>query len=69
MADPLSVTASIITVLDLAAKVTSYLKDVKGGAEERLRLRDELRNTVTLLHMLKDRTEDVEYQGTWAPSI
>jgi hypothetical protein len=69
MADPLSVTASIITVLDLAAKVTSYLKDVKGGAEERLRLRDELRNTVTLLHMLKDRAEDVEYQGTWAPSI
>ena len=65
----MSVTATIISILDLSSKVTQYLKDVKGGSEERLRLRDELRNAATLLEMLKDRAEDVEYQGTWAPSI
>lgn len=60
MSDPLSITASIVTILQLAATATQYLKDIKQGSTDRLRLRDELRSTVCLLEMLKDRVEDSE---------
>jgi len=60
MADPLSTVASIIAVLQLAAKTTQYVKDLKHGSSDRVRLRDELRSTVCLLEMLKDRIEDSE---------
>jgi len=60
MSDPLSITASIIAVLQLTATATQYLKDVKGGLEDRVRMRDEIRSTICLLEMLKDRAEDVE---------
>lgn len=58
MADPLSISASIIAVLQLTSVVAKYLKDVKGGAGDRLRLREEIRSAVALLEMLKDRIED-----------
>ncbi|KAH6973695.1 hypothetical protein BKA56DRAFT_676360 [Ilyonectria sp. MPI-CAGE-AT-0026] len=58
MSDPLGVTASIIAVLQLAATATQYLKDVKNGSTDRMRLRNELRSSVCLLEMLKDRLED-----------
>lgn len=58
MSDLLSVTASVIAVLQLAAKATQYVKDVKNGSADRVRLRDEMRNAVCLLEMLKDRIED-----------
>lgn len=58
MADPLSISASIVAVLQLTSVVAKYLKDVKGGAGYRLRLRDEIRGAVALLEMLKDRIED-----------
>lgn len=60
MADPLSTAASIITVLQLANVATTYLKGIKNGAADRMRLRDELRSTVCILDMLKDRIEDAE---------
>ncbi|KAH6994707.1 hypothetical protein EDB82DRAFT_502327 [Fusarium venenatum] len=58
MSDPLSITASVIALLQLAATATQYLKDVKHGSADRLRLRDELRSTTCLLEMLRDRIED-----------
>ena len=60
MAEPLSTIASVIAVLQLSAAATQYLKDFKHGSIDRLRLRDELRNTTCLLEMLKDRIEDAE---------
>lgn len=63
MSDPLSVTASLIAVLQLIATATQYLKDVKHGSADRMRLRDELRNATCLLEMLRDRIEDSEYSG------
>ncbi len=60
MSDPLSITASLIAVLQLSAEATKYLKDVKHGSTDRVRLRDELRNATCLLEMLKDRVEDSE---------
>ncbi|RFN44138.1 serine/threonine-protein kinase chk2 (cds1) [Fusarium flagelliforme] len=60
MSDPLGITASVIAVLQLAVTATQYLKDVKHGSADRLRLRDELRSTVCLVEMLKDRVEDID---------
>ncbi|RFU72749.1 serine threonine- kinase chk2 [Trichoderma arundinaceum] len=60
MSDPLSVSTSILAVLQLAATVTRYLKDIKNGSTDRTRLRDELRSTVCLLEMLQDRLEDAD---------
>ena len=58
MSDPLTIATRVTTVLQLAATATRYLKDIKQGSADRLRLRDELRSTVCVLEMLKDRIED-----------
>jgi hypothetical protein len=60
MSDPLSITASIIAVLQLTNAVVSFLKDIKGGSEDRVRLRDEIWSTISLLEMLKYRVEEAE---------
>jgi hypothetical protein len=69
MADPVSISASIIAILQLSAQVTQYLKDVQGGSEDRRKLRDEIRSSVCLLEMLRDRLEDAEDGQTWCHSI
>lgn len=60
MSDPLSITASVITVLQLSATAIDYLRGIKDGASDRVKLRDELRSTTYLLEMLTDRIEDAE---------
>lgn len=60
MADPLGTLENALTVLKLATAATQYIKEVKNGSSERLRLRDELRSTTCLLEMLRDRLEDGE---------
>jgi hypothetical protein len=72
MADPLGITASIIAVLQLTSVVAQYLKDVKGGSGDRLRLREEIRSTVALLEILKDRVEDEDEDtdmDAWRTSV
>ena len=66
MADPISLTASLIAVLQLSADATKYLKDIRHGSADRVRLRDELRNATCLLEMLKDRAEDPDDETTGA---
>ncbi|PTB40592.1 hypothetical protein M441DRAFT_408905 [Trichoderma asperellum CBS 433.97] len=60
MGGPTGVSAGVIAVLQLATTVTQYLKDIKRGSADRIRLRDELRSTVCLVEMLQDRLEDSE---------
>ena len=67
--DPLSITTSIVWVLELAATVVQYFKDVKGGFEDRLKLRAEIRNTSCLLERLKDRAEDADSGKDWGASM
>jgi hypothetical protein len=64
MAETLGAVASVLTILKLAGAATKYIKDVKQGSSDRLRLRDELRSTTCLLEMLKDRIEDSEDAAT-----
>ena len=52
-----------------SSTVIGYLKDVKGGASDRLRVLDEVRNSICLLEMLKDRAEDSELRETWGSVI
>jgi hypothetical protein len=69
MADPLGVTASIIAAIQLSSVITKYTKDTHGGSDDRLRLWDEIRNTVCLLEMLKDRAEETDLRESWAKSL
>jgi hypothetical protein len=69
MTDPLSITANILTILQLSATVTKYLKDVKESSGDRRRVGDEIRSSVCLLEMLKDRMEDAEDGPSWCRSI
>lgn len=59
--DPVSFAASLAALIQLSTKVAQYLKEVKSGSEDRIRLRDELRGTQCLLEMLQDRMDDAEY--------
>ena len=56
--DPISLTASFITIIELTTKATSYLKELKHGSEDRVRLREQVRSIQCLLEILKDRVED-----------
>ncbi|KAE8322171.1 hypothetical protein BDV39DRAFT_210018 [Aspergillus sergii] len=60
MADPLGIAASVVTLIQLAGTATEYLRGIKHGADDRVKLRDELRSTVYLLEVLRDRIEDAE---------
>jgi hypothetical protein len=55
MADPLSISASIIAVLQLSGTIIEYLNDVKGASEDRYRLLNEVASISGLLYFLKDR--------------
>ena len=54
MADPLSLVASIVTLTEAAKSVITYCISVKGGAEDRLRLRKELRDVLGLFLVLQE---------------
>lgn len=69
MADPLSITASIVAVLQAAQTVVQYLKDVKTGSGDRIRLLDEIRSTSAVLETLKDFGEDEETREEWQASF
>lgn len=63
MSDPLSVTASIIAVLQLSSDVVKYINAAAGSAKERKRLRDEVRACEYILRQLKDDVDDSEEGG------
>jgi len=60
MADPLSITASIVAVLQLTSTVVQYVGDVKDSSQDRLKIRDEISSASFLLYSLKDRIRDAE---------
>jgi hypothetical protein len=69
MADPLSISASIIAVLQLTSTVVGYLNDVKDASEERLRIRDEITSASFLLYMLRDRAEQASLGEAWLSTV
>jgi hypothetical protein len=49
MTDPLSISASVITLLQLSGTVIEYLNGLKGASEDRRRLLDEVTSVSGLL--------------------
>ncbi|KAH8707190.1 ankyrin repeat domain-containing protein [Phaeosphaeriaceae sp. PMI808] len=63
--EPLSVTASIIAVLQLSAKVLGYLNDVKDAPKGRTQCAIEILNLNSLLYKLKDHVENRDSKQPW----
>ena len=63
--DPVSVTASIIAVIQLAGSVVSYLNDVKDASKDRNRMLVELSSVNGLLLGLQDLAERSTPTGAW----
>ncbi|KAL8838546.1 MAG: hypothetical protein Q9170_002088 [Blastenia crenularia] len=57
MADPLSASSGIITILDLASSVVQYLKAVKDASDDRRKLILEIGSITGFLYLLKDSAE------------
>ena len=67
--DPLSITASLIAIIQLATTATQFLKEIKSGSGDRIRLREEIRATSCLLEILRDRVDDADALGQDLSSI
>lgn len=69
MADPLSISASLVALLQLSQAVIRYVDEVKGGLSDRLKLLVELSGTCCLLETVKDAAERAKWSGAWLPSM
>jgi hypothetical protein len=67
--DPLSVTASIIAVLQLSTKVLAYLHDVKTASKDRAQCAIEVSNLSSLLTRLRFLLEDADASQPWCSGI
>ena len=67
--DPLSVTASIIAVLQLSAKVLSYLNDVKDASKDRAECAVEASSLYSLLLNLRFRLEGGDASQPWYVAV
>ncbi|MCJ1471194.1 hypothetical protein MMC07_009842, partial [Pseudocyphellaria aurata] len=63
--DPLSVTASIIALLQLSSTVLGYLNDVKDASRDRAKCAVEISNLYSLLFSLRSRLEEGSSDEPW----
>jgi hypothetical protein len=69
MADLLSVSASIIAILQLSGRVIGYLNCVKDASEDRQKLLNELAATIGFLSFLKDRAEPPQHGDSGSSAL
>lgn len=69
MAEPLSIAASVIAVLQLSSKVIGYINGTKGGKTTRRRLREGVQSCESTVKRLKDDAEDLEDGDTWKKTL
>jgi hypothetical protein len=69
MADPLSISASIIAVIQLSGTVIEYLNGVKAASEDRRRLLDEVASISGFLYILKDRAAQSQQGNSWSSTL
>ncbi|KAF2257612.1 hypothetical protein CC78DRAFT_482883 [Lojkania enalia] len=67
--DPLSVTASIIAILQLSAKVLEYLNDVKDASKDRTQCALEISNLYNLLFSLRAQVEEGDATNEWYTAL
>ena len=63
--DPLSITASIIAILELTTAVTGYINDVRHATREQVKVAVEASNLYGLLTSLRFRVEDARSDDAW----
>jgi hypothetical protein len=67
--DPLSVTASIIAILQLTTEVIKYFNDVKDAPKDRARFAIEASNLSSLLVGLRYRLEEGRSNEAWYKEV
>lgn len=67
--DPLSVSSSIIAVLQLTATVVQYLNSVKGAPKDRQKLLLELSSINGMLFLLQDQAEEAKEGDSWSSTL
>ena len=67
--DPLSATASIISVLRFSSKVLGYLNDVKDASKDRARCTIEATHLHSLLTTLRFRLEEGSASAEWHTAV
>jgi hypothetical protein len=68
--DPLSLTASIIAILQLTSTVINYLNDVKNASKDQARCATEASNVYCLLTNLKYRLEEEKSENaSWHTAV
>ena len=63
--DPLSITASIIAVLQVTKELIDYLNDVKDASEGQKEIIKEAGNTYVFLQNIKNRIESANEEEPW----
>ena len=69
MADPLSVTVSIVALLEFSAKVIGYLNDVKNGSEDRGRVLSEIASVNCMLYSLQEKAHEDKQNDAWSSTF
>ena len=64
MADPLSISSSIIAILQLTGTVVGYINDSRGASEDRRKLLTEITSVSGFLYLLKDSAERAQWGET-----
>lgn len=67
--DPLSVTASIVAIVQLSTKALGYLDYVKDASKDRTRWTTEILNLCNLLYRLRDRVEEGYLDKSWFADV
>ncbi|KAL8668528.1 MAG: hypothetical protein Q9168_006848 [Polycauliona sp. 1 TL-2023] len=67
--DPLSVTASIIAIVQLTSTVVGYLNDVHDAPKDRARCATEASNLYNLLTQLRYHIEDADRSSPWYTAV
>jgi hypothetical protein len=69
MSDPLSISASIIAVLQLTGTVISYLKDVHDAPQDRIEFLIEVSGLDGLLDALQKRVQEAKFGDPWLTEL
>ncbi|KAL8699990.1 MAG: hypothetical protein Q9201_005685 [Fulgogasparrea decipioides] len=67
--DPLSVSASIVALLQLTGTVISYLSDVRDGPKELQRIRLEISSILQMLIILQDQADRAKQNHTFCSTL
>lgn len=67
--DALSISASIISVLQLTGTVVQYLTNVKDSSKDRERLRLELCGVDSILCTLKSKATQAQLGDSWSMTL